>query len=346
MPTQLPSGQWRPRIRHPRTGKHLNPQTVIGGPSTYADEGAARRAEDEARDLLRTNARAGVTVREWWEEWTTDQLWLRPSESTNIHNRERTERFVNDYGHLPIRAIDDAVVREYRRAGSNDGTVPALRAMFNDAARADAGRLVAVNPFAGLRLRQSRGQTRRAASRRGRGRAAGGAGRRPDPAVFAAYLDVAIHEGMRPGELDALRWTDLDFTPGAETSGRTAVERQGAPIHRPQARGHPHHCDDPGSARPAAIAPARIGMGVHDAARPPLHAVHPCAPLEPCPVRCWSWQHGPVHGHPPSLRVVRVERAGAGPRRHCPALRPSGRWRVGAQAVWALRPVPGAVARP
>ena len=26
MPTQLPSGRWRPRIRHPRTGEQLNPR--------------------------------------------------------------------------------------------------------------------------------------------------------------------------------------------------------------------------------------------------------------------------------------------------------------------------------
>jgi integrase len=31
------------------------------------------------------------------------------------------------------------------------------------------------------------------------------------PPSFAAYLDVAVHEGMRPGELDALRWAKVDF---------------------------------------------------------------------------------------------------------------------------------------
>jgi integrase len=31
------------------------------------------------------------------------------------------------------------------------------------------------------------------------------------PPSFAGYLDTAVHEGMRPGELDALRWTKLDF---------------------------------------------------------------------------------------------------------------------------------------
>ena len=34
------------------------------------------------------------------------------------------------------------------------------------------------------------------------------------PPSFAAYLDVAVHEGMRPGELDALRWDRIDFQAG------------------------------------------------------------------------------------------------------------------------------------
>ena len=223
MPNQLPSGRWRPRIRHPRTGKHLNPQAVIGGPSTYETEADARRAEDEARDLLRDNARAGVTVQEFWTEWTTESPWLRPAESTNLHNRERTERFVATYGHLPIRAVDDDIVREYRRAGSNDGTIPALRAMFNDAARADAGRLVTVNPFAGLRLPQSRGRRNVQPPAEAEAQRMIALADELTPPTFAAYLDVSIHEGPRPGELDALRWDDLDFTPGAES---ICIERQ------------------------------------------------------------------------------------------------------------------------
>ena len=162
-------------------------------------------------------------MREWWTEWTTEAPWLRPAESTNLHNRERTERFVAIYGHLPIRAIDDDIVREYRRAGNNDGTIPALRAMCNDAMRADAGRLIDRNPFAGLRLPQSRG--RRNVQPPAESEAAHMIALADEltPPSFAAYLDVAIHEGARPGELDALRWDDLDLTPGAET---IRIERQ------------------------------------------------------------------------------------------------------------------------
>jgi integrase len=223
MPSQLPSGRWRPRVRHPRTGKHLNPQAVIGGPSSYEREADARQAEREAMALLRENARAGVTVAEFWREWTTEPPWLRPAESTNLHNRERTEKFVVKYGHMPMRAVGDDIVREWRRAGNNVGTIPALRAMWNDAKRADAGRLVKDNPFAGLRLPQSRG--RRDVQPPAEADAARLIAMADEltPPSFAAYLHTDVYEGVRPGELDALRWDDLDFTPDAET---IRIERQ------------------------------------------------------------------------------------------------------------------------
>src|SRR4051812_15692151 len=98
MPTQLPSGRWRPRVRHPRTGKQINTRTIVGGPDSYATRDAALAAEVEARRLLRSNARLGVTVLEFWNDWTTDPLWLRPAKSTNITNRACTLRFVEVYG--------------------------------------------------------------------------------------------------------------------------------------------------------------------------------------------------------------------------------------------------------
>lgn len=210
MPTQLPSGRWRPRVRHPRTGKNVNPQKVIGGPASYETSEAAAAAEVEAGRILRMNARVGVTVREWWTEWTTDQLWLRPAKSTNIHNRERTHKFAERYGDLPLRAVDDLVVADWLRGGANVGTVAKLRTMWNDAASAPAGRLVTRNPWDGLRLPRTPK----------RDRTPPGIDRilalidladELTPPSFAAYLDFACHEGTRPGENDALRRAKIDF---------------------------------------------------------------------------------------------------------------------------------------
>jgi hypothetical protein len=49
----------------------------------------------------------GCELQEFWDDWTTDPLWLRPAKSTNVHNRERTSAFVETYGDLPMRAITD-----------------------------------------------------------------------------------------------------------------------------------------------------------------------------------------------------------------------------------------------
>jgi integrase len=210
MPSQLPSGKWRGRVRHPRTRKHLNPANILGGPPTYDSPEAARAAEDEVRQLLAARAREGITVREWWEEWTTDPLWKRPAESTNLHNRERTQRFVERYGDLGLRAVSDLTVAEWIKGGQNLSTVQNLKTMWNDAASAPAGRLVKFNPWAGLKLPVKSRRDRTPPGIVGVARLVELADELTPPS-FAAYIDVACHEGMRPGELDALRWTKVDF---------------------------------------------------------------------------------------------------------------------------------------
>jgi integrase len=209
MPQQLPSGRWRTRVRHPRTGKQVSARTVIGGPDTYATEPEALAAESEARRLLHTSARVGVTVGQWWTEWTTDPLWARPSESTNIHYRERTERFAREHWDTPIRTIGDDHVAAWLKAG-NRGTVDKLRTMFADAASAPAGRLVDRNPFANLRLPGSRGRKDVQPPNEADIQRFIAIADELTPPSFAAYLDVAVHTGMRPGELDALRWAKID----------------------------------------------------------------------------------------------------------------------------------------
>jgi integrase len=211
MPSQLPSGNWRPRIRHPRTRKHINPAAILGGPSTYPTEHAARHAENEAMRLLRENARAGVTVGQFWTEWTTDPLWQRPGTGTNIHNRERTAKFAARYADVPVRAIGPDIVSEWLKGGTNKGTAPALRAFFNDSRRPEAGSLRPDNPFANLRLKVSRGRRDKQPPSQAALVEMIAAADELTPPTFAALLDVAAHTGMRPGELDALRRDRCDF---------------------------------------------------------------------------------------------------------------------------------------
>jgi integrase len=221
MANQLPSRRWRGRVRHPRTGKQVAPHTVIGGPTTYPTKRVAERAEDQARDALLGIAQRGATVREFWSEWTSSPLWARPSESTNLHNLERTRAFVEQYGDRPLRSIDATVVAEWLKGGGNVGTVDALRTMFNDARRPQAGMLVDRNPFAGLGLHRSKGRKEIQPPDQAHTAAMIAAGDELTPPSFAAYVLTAVWSAARPGELDALRWTDLDFA--AET---IRIERQ------------------------------------------------------------------------------------------------------------------------
>jgi integrase len=116
------------------------------------------------------------------------------------------------------------------------GTVSTLRLFFNDAKRPQAGRLVSVNPFAGLGLSQGRG--RRDMQPPGQADAARLIALADElaPPSFAAYLVTAMYSAARPGELDALKPTDVDYQ-GAEI----LVERQwNAKVHKltPPKHGH------------------------------------------------------------------------------------------------------------
>jgi integrase len=73
------------------------------------------------------------------------------------------------------------------------------------------GRLVDRNPFAKLGLRTTRGRRDTQPPTQADIARFVALGDELTPPSFAAYLDVAAYEGMRPGELDALRWTKIDF---------------------------------------------------------------------------------------------------------------------------------------
>lgn len=210
--SRLPSGRWRAQTYDSATGRYVSSAKVLGlTDPTFAKEHEARRADAKAAELLAARKPHALTLQEWADRWTTDPLYQRPKESTNIHNRERIRRFVETYGHLPLGAIGDQVVAEWIAGGANKSTVPVLKAMFNDAASAKAGRLIAVNPFAGLRLAKGKGRGKTPPPSEAQIRDMVAHAHRLTFPGFAAWLEVAAWSGMRPGELDALRWDRVDF---------------------------------------------------------------------------------------------------------------------------------------
>jgi integrase len=211
--SKLPSGRWRAQVYDPATGKNVSVSKVLHGPSTFDTKREAKTAREKARGLLGMVVRQQVTVRDFAERWTTDAIFERPKASTNLHNAERVQGFVDRYGDLPLTLVSDEVVAEWLALGKH-GSVPALRAMFNDARSAKAGRLIQSNPFAELGLKRSKGNAKKDPPSEEMVWALIHKAREIGPPSFAAWLQVGCFTGMRPGELDALRWGAVDFDRG------------------------------------------------------------------------------------------------------------------------------------
>lgn len=185
-----------------------------------------REARDAEQDALRHNAPANKgrqTVAEYAERWLHSMHALGRKQSTIRTHTERLKPFLADHGHQRL----DAVTRQQARAwaAGHRHQAPAVRAMFNAAIDDEA---VRVNPFANLRLEQSRGRRDlpgdwltladidhlcETALRAHPG---------PFGQTMAALIRFAAFTGIRPGELFALEHSDLNARDGTVTVRRAA----------------------------------------------------------------------------------------------------------------------------
>jgi integrase len=178
---------------------------------TYDSQREARDAEREAEQAIarrRGRPASEETVASFAERW----LDLRPRQkaSTNQAYREQVKPFVAVYGERRLAEVD--IELAYAWLGDKRWTHGGVRAMFSDARRLG---LVDSNPFAGLRLRGSRGRKDVAPLR------VEEVHQLADCAVevwtgevaltVRALILTAAFVGVRPGEMYGLRWSDLDF---------------------------------------------------------------------------------------------------------------------------------------
>ena len=211
MAAKLSNGNYRGRVRDPRTGKQIAIHQVIGGPRSYRTLKEREQAREQARQILEA-PEAHLTVRGWWNDWTRSDAWGRlrgRSPETVNHNTERTTSFVEVYGDQTLRSINRQVANDWIADPANLWTVPAIRAMFNDAER--AGKIPPnTAPFNKLGLAKRTRVGRRLPARADIDRMHLTADDLTPPS-FAAYLFTVGWQGIRPGEGDALRWDRLDF---------------------------------------------------------------------------------------------------------------------------------------
>lgn len=194
-----PNGKWVAQVYDQGLGR----MRQVG---TFGDKREAMQAEADA--MARRTASGREPVQRFASRWTRD--YPRPRASTDRHNAERVQAFAKAFGK---RRMDSITVDEARLWAIGHPTqLAALRAMFNDARRSG---LIVSNPFSALGLKRSRG-------------------RRDLPSEWLTATDIdglcekalevhgesfgpqmsamirfAAHTGVRPGEMYALRFTDL-----------------------------------------------------------------------------------------------------------------------------------------
>jgi integrase len=168
----------------------------------------AKLAEREAS--MRVRPANDETVAEFVERWLCD--FKRPRASTNRHNTYMVKPLVAEFGTVKMSDISRRRAREW--ALRHRGSVPVVRAMFNDALNEEC---VTTNPFANLRLDQRRGRRDLVALSEAQVRDLADASLHLFGAygpTFRACVMFAAYVGLRPAEMFVLQWSDLDI-PGS-----------------------------------------------------------------------------------------------------------------------------------
>jgi integrase len=174
---------------------------------TYTHHRDAKDAEADARKPVRRQ-HGRVAADDFAARWIDH--YPRRRESTNIEHRERISKFATDFVGMPL----DKVTRleAHAWALANPSRVQSVRAMFSDAVRDG---LAPDNPFANLRLREPDGRRHMIVPTElelgelvtQATKVQGDWGR----VVLSPLILFAAHTGLRPGELYALRWEDINL---------------------------------------------------------------------------------------------------------------------------------------
>jgi integrase len=214
--SRMPNGRWRAQVYDSRTKSSVSAAKILGlKQASFGSKADAKIAREQARMMLRqrTTSSSEMTVRGWWDLWTTHPVFQRPKAATNINNREMTRSFVQTYGGMLLADVDHRVVSEWVLSGGAPSAIKFLRTMFSDAMSPRAGELVARNPFAKMAPSSSGNAQKKPPSVELAWRMINHAWE-TEPPGFAAWLQVACFSGMRTCELDALKWSRVDLDGG------------------------------------------------------------------------------------------------------------------------------------
>ncbi len=172
---------------------------------TYAKLVDAKRAQADA--TLKPKAHATVTVEQWARIWLNE--YARTAPATQRTYRYAVKQIVSNLGAARLGDIDRPTAKTWANRWPRN-TTRVARTMWGDALRDG---LCHQNPFTNLRLETPKGRKDMVALTEpeieGLSRLARDTHGDYGEEMAAIILFVA-YTGMRPGELAALKWTDLD----------------------------------------------------------------------------------------------------------------------------------------
>jgi integrase len=196
---------YRAQVTHPITGKKVSANKVLGlKPEIY-------RTATEASDicvradetLAKLNPGGNVTVATLRERWLATG-WAK--ESSAVTNANRTRRFCELHADLPAALLDEGHWFEFERGTPYH--LEGLKTMLNWGASTKSGRLIPRNPFADIATGSKKGNRKKNPPSIAETDQLIAAAYEAWPG-YGAWIEFACYTGARPGEIDALKWSDL-----------------------------------------------------------------------------------------------------------------------------------------
>ena len=275
---------------------------------TFDKLSEARAAERQAQS--RPRASFNLTVADYIERWKSQ--YPRPRASTNRHNRYMVKSFAAEFGDWQMSAISKPLARD--SALRHRASVSVVRAMFNDALREE---VVASNPFADMRLPQSRGRkdlivlssTAEVRELADVALDLFGYG----PTFRACVLFAASGRAPPQAELFMLTWDDIE---GDELVIRNSLGSTGE-VTRQERQGPPSPASAAGERGSRWNASScRFAVHLHDEDRPAVLEDLALLLLARAPLRCWPEGHGLLRASPLRGNVASRTRRERRRRRH------------------------------
>lgn len=165
------------------------------------------RAVEAEHQLSRRIGKGTLTVEQWTKRWLRE--YPRPARSTQQTYKGALGKFLSLHGQDKLNEIDrSTAVSTSHEIGSHARRV--VCAMYNDAV--DAG-IVDHNPFINIRMPQSRGRKDLTPPTREEIYSLAETAREVLPTMgetIATLIIVGAFTGLRPGELCALNWAEVD----------------------------------------------------------------------------------------------------------------------------------------